>query len=85
LTARIKRDPRHEDIIVVGNEPLSCRRFTHWSMGLLGFQSPEARRQFGLSGLPEARRADRQHRRRTDPVCLSPLLRRSTVPETSPV
>lgn len=53
--ARIKLDPRHEDIVLLFNLPGHGRYFSQWSMRLLAVTPPYAglaRRFFGPEGNP---------------------------------
>jgi hypothetical protein len=46
---RIKRDPRHHRITVLGRRPLDAREFSEWSMGFVDLEGPRAQRLSGFA------------------------------------
>lgn len=48
--ARIARDPRHADIVVVVREPIHHRSFPDWSMGFASLTGAEVDELVGASG-----------------------------------
>ena len=36
---RIQCDPRHADVVVLDFKPVEARRFSHWSMGYIGYDT----------------------------------------------
>ncbi|KQX90315.1 BLUF domain-containing protein [Variovorax sp. Root473] len=41
LMARLRRDPRHADLVVVHDGPLAARRYTGFAMGLAECEGPD--------------------------------------------